>query len=249
MRVRIFEALAGILVAALMLLVQAAPSHAASAMTGFCAEVACSLPGTESEAGKLDPSPPPQRLAKIELKLKIGCPHGFHWDGEECVFNRRHGEHRVECPDGMRWDGEDCVWARKAKKRGGDGCVVGYHRDGDRCVPDREREGGGGCVVGFHWNGDHCVPDRKRKVEGECSVLFGDYCAPDAQGKKKGKGCPEGTEFVNGKCRKSEFPPIEGQEGGGDDGFSCSHNDHLENGKCVPCKEGFHVEGDECVAD
>ncbi len=22
--------------------------------------------------------------------------------------------------------------------------------------------------------------------------------------------------------------------------FSCSHNDHFENGKCVPCKPGFH---------
>jgi hypothetical protein len=31
--------------------------------------------------------------------------------------------------------------------------------------------------------------------------------------------------------------------------FSCSHNDHFENGRCVPCKAGFHVEGDECVRD
>jgi hypothetical protein len=88
-------------------------------------------------------------------------------------------------------------------------------------------KGGGGCVGAFHWNGHQCVPD--------------------GQGNKKAKGCPEGTEFINGKCRKSEFPPIEGQEGGG--GFSCSHNDHLENGRCVPCKQGQHVEGDECVAD
>jgi len=31
--------------------------------------------------------------------------------------------------------------------------------------------------------------------------------------------------------------------------FSCSHNDHFENGRCVPCQLGFHVSGDSCVAD
>ncbi|RUU14259.1 hypothetical protein EOD23_01675 [Mesorhizobium sp. USDA-HM6] len=224
MKTSIFTMLAGMLVVALMLLVQAPQSYAASATTGVCDETACLLPRRESEVGQLNQAHPLQRLAKIELNLTIGCPHGFHWDGEECVSNRK--QDRFECPDGLHWNGDDCVPDREGKKRGG-----------------------GGCVVGFHWNGDHCVPDRKRRGEGECSVLFGDYCVLDGEGKKKARGCPEGTKFVNGKCRKSEFPPIEGQEGGGGDGFSCSHNDHLENGRCVPCKEGFHVEGDECVAD
>ncbi len=229
MRNLVSAALAGLSVMAFMSFTQPTQSWATPAVAGSCEEATCLLPAQESGAGEQGQVSP--RLAKIELNLTIGCPHGFHWNGEECVFGRKHREDRVECPDGMRWDGEDCVRDRKARKRGGGGCVVGHHWNGDRCVPYRGRKGGGGCVVGFHWNGDKCVPDR--------------------QGKKKGGSCPEGTEFANGKCRKSEFPPVEGQGGGGgeDDGFSCSHNDHLENGKCVPCKEGFHVEGDECVAD
>lgn len=45
--------------------------------------------------------------------------------------------------------------------------------------------------------------------------------------------CPEGQNFNpnTGNC------------------FSCSHNDHFENGRCVPCQQGFHVSGDSCVAD
>jgi hypothetical protein len=31
--------------------------------------------------------------------------------------------------------------------------------------------------------------------------------------------------------------------------FSCSHNDHFENGRCVPCQLGFHAQGDACVRD
>lgn len=204
MRNLVSAILAAMSVMAFMAFAQPARSWAAHTKPAQCQEAACLLSTPESGAGERGQVFP--RLAKIELNLTIGCPHGFHWDGEQCVFGRKHGEDRAECPDGMRWNGEDCVRDRKAGKRGG-----------------------GGCVVGYHWNGEECVPDR--------------------QGRKKGRNCPEGTEFANGRCRKSEFPPVEGEGGAGDDGFSCSHNDHLENGRCVPCKEGFHVEGDECVAD
>lgn len=138
----------------------------------------------------------------------------------------------VGCPPGFSRDGEDCVLLLKNRTDRAE-CPDGMRWNGEDCVRDRKagKRGGGGCVVGYHWDGEECVPDR--------------------QGKKKVRNCPEGTKFANGKCRKSEFPPVEGEEGGGgqDDGFSCSHNDHLENGRCVPCKEGFHVEGDDCVAD
>ncbi|MBN9236362.1 MULTISPECIES: hypothetical protein [Phyllobacteriaceae] len=136
----------------------------------------------------------------------------------------------IGCPRGFLWDGEDCVLRLKNRTDRAE-CPDGMRWDGEDCVRDRKarKRGSGGCVFGYHWNGEECVPDR--------------------QGKKKNRICHEGTEFANGKCRKSEFPPVEGEGGAGDDGFSCSHNDHLENGRCVPCKEGFHVEGDECVAD
>lgn len=203
MRTSIFAAVAAISVLALMSLIQAPRSYASSAVTA-CGEAACPLVETVSGHGILDPVDPLRRLAKIELNLTIGCPRGFHWEGDECVLGRKHK--RVECPQGLHWNGDRCVPDRKAKK-----------------------SGGGVCVVGFHWNGEECVPD--------------------GRGQKKARGCPEGTEFIRGKCRKSEFPPIEGEGQEGGEGFSCSHNDHLENGTCVPCKEGFHVEGDECVAD
>lgn len=107
-------------------------------------------------------------------------------------------------------------------------CSHNDHFENGECVP---------CKEGFHQEGDECVPDAKKKKS------------------RKQKSCPAGTEFRNGKCRKSEFPEVEqcpeGQNPDPATGvcFSCSHNDHFENGRCVPCREGFHVEGDECVAD
>jgi hypothetical protein len=145
----------------------------------------------------------------------------------------------IDCPDGFHHEDGECVPGGKRHRRFE--CPEDFHWDGDECVPDWKRKknkGGGGCVVGFHWNGHRCVRDRdeQQKGGGGCVVGFhwnGHKCIPDG-GQKKTKD-------------NNEFPPIEGQEG--DEGFSCSHNDHLENGKCVPCKAGFHVEGDECVAD
>lgn len=109
-------------------------------------------------------------------------------------------------------------------------CSHNDHFENGRCVP---------CKAGFHEEGDECVADVKKKKT------------------KKKQACPAGTEFRDGKCRKSEFPEIEncpeGQNADPNTGvcFSCSHNDHFDaaRGKCVPCRQGFHVEGDECVAD
>jgi hypothetical protein len=88
----------------------------------------------------------------------------------------------------------------------------------------------------FRREDGECVRKRKEnKGGGGCVVGLrwnGHKCVPDGKGKKK---------------TRNEFPPIEGQEDDG--GFSCSHNDHMENGRCVPCRKGFHVEGDECVPD
>lgn len=106
-------------------------------------------------------------------------------------------------------------------------CSHNDHFENGECVP---------CKIGFHQEGDECVANVKKS-------------------KKTNKSCPAGTELVNGKCSKSEFPPIEncpeGQNPDPQTGvcFSCSHNDHFENGTCVPCVEGFHVEGDQCVAN
>ena len=75
--------------------------------------------------------------------------------------------------------------------------------------------------------------------------------------------CPSGQmSDNNGNCvpagakhRKTAMPPVdqcpEGQNMDPNSGicFSCSHNDHFENGRCVPCQEGFHVSGDECISD
>jgi hypothetical protein len=127
------------------------------------------------------------------------------------------------------------------KIRIGIDCPRGFFWDGDGCVRER-RHKRMGCPDGLRWNGDECVFKRKGKKKkggGGCVAGFhwnGNKCVPDRQGQKKKK-----TKGNN------DFPPIEGQEGGG--GVTCSHNDHVENGRCVPCKKGFHVEGDECVAD
>ena len=105
-------------------------------------------------------------------------------------------------------------------------CSHNDHFENGKCVP---------CVAGFHEEGDQCVADAKKGL--------------------KTNGCPQGMEMKNGKCKKSTFPPIEqcadGQELDPASGtcFSCSHNDHFENGKCVPCPPGFHEDGDACVTD
>jgi len=57
------------------------------------------------------------------------------------------------------------------------------------------------------------------------------------------------------KTQRQAFPPVDqcpaGQNLNPNTGncFSCSHNDHFENGRCVPCQQGFHVSGESCVAD
>ena len=57
------------------------------------------------------------------------------------------------------------------------------------------------------------------------------------------------------KAQQQAFPAVEqcpaGQNLNPNTGncFSCSHNDHFENGRCVPCQQGFHVSGESCVAD
>jgi len=57
------------------------------------------------------------------------------------------------------------------------------------------------------------------------------------------------------KTRQQALPPVEqcpaGQNLNPKTGscFSCSHNDHFEDGRCVPCQQGFHVSGESCVAD
>jgi hypothetical protein len=163
MRPSFFATLAGMLALAGVSVFQPVELHAGTPLTGACDNAPCLSQATLSQNGELDQAPPPQMLA-FEIKIRLKCPDGFRREDGECV--------------------------RKRKKN----------------------KGGGGCVVGFHWNGNRCVPD--------------------GQGKKK---------------TKNEFPPIEGQEDDG--GFSCSHNDHMENGRCVPCRKGFHVEGDECVPD
>ena len=105
-------------------------------------------------------------------------------------------------------------------------CSHNDHFENGTCVP---------CKMGFHEEGDECVMDAH-------------------QGNQT-KGCSDGMELKHGKCRKSEFPPIEqcadGQQLDPASGtcFSCSHNDHFENGKCMPCQMGFHVEGEVCAAD
>jgi hypothetical protein len=217
------------LVTAFMMFVQSPQSHAASATSGDCGAVSCLAQKAQSQAGRTDLQSRPQQLA-FKIKIEVGCPDGFHHEDGECVpWGNRHKH--FGCPDDFHWDGDECVpnWKKK-KNKGGGGCVVGFHWNGDRCVPDKKskkQQGGGGCVVGFHRVGDECVPDGG----GGCVVGFhwnGQKCVPD-------------------KRKKNGMPPVEGQQG--DEGFQCSHNDHLENGKCVPCKAGFHVEGDECVAD
>ncbi|MBK1868622.1 hypothetical protein [Taklimakanibacter albus] len=104
------------------------------------------------------------------------------------------------------------------------------------------------CPDGFRREDGECVRDRRgKKKRFECSDGFhreDGECVRDRKSKKQTRNCPEGTEFSRGKCRRSEFPPVEGEEE-----QTCSHNDHLENGRCVPCRQGFHVEGDECVPD
>jgi hypothetical protein len=87
------------------------------------------------------------------------------------------------------------------------------------------------CSHNDHFENGRCVPC-KAGFHGE-----GDECVRDVAEKKKKKekvaSCPPGQnpDPVTGVC------------------FSCSHNDHFENGRCVPCKAGFHEEGDECVRD
>ncbi|MBZ9739742.1 MULTISPECIES: hypothetical protein [unclassified Mesorhizobium] len=57
------------------------------------------------------------------------------------------------------------------------------------------------------------------------------------------------------KTQQQALPPVEqcpaGQNlnPGTGNCFSCSHNDHFENGRCVPCQQGFHVSGESCVAN
>ena len=105
-------------------------------------------------------------------------------------------------------------------------CSHNDHFENGTCVP---------CKIGFHQEGEECIVDVKNS--------------------RKTKSCPAGKEFTKGKCRKSEFPPVEScPEGQNPDPttgicFSCSHNDHFENGTCVPCQVGFHVDGDQCVAN
>jgi hypothetical protein len=132
-----------------------------------------------------------------------------------------------QCPEGQNPDPSTGVCFS---------CSHNDHFENGQCVP---------CKRGFHEetqaddNGEEqsvCVPDRRKA-------------------KANAKNCPEGMEFRNGRCRKSEFPEVEqcpeGQNPDPATGvcFSCSHNDHFENGRCVPCRQGFHVEGDQCVAD
>lgn len=197
MKTSLFRLLAIALAMAGITIFQPTGLHAATPLTGVCDQASCLSQETERQGDKPDQAP--QTLA---FKIRIGI------DG-------------IDCPPGFFWNGDECVFKRKGKKRkGGGGCVAGFHREDGECVQNRKgkKKGGGGCVVGFHWNGHKCVPNGQ------------------GQGKKK-----------KTKGGNNEFPPIEGQEGGG--GMTCSHNDHVENGRCVPCKKGFHVEGDECVAD
>ncbi|WP_164768845.1 MULTISPECIES: hypothetical protein [unclassified Mesorhizobium] len=106
------------------------------------------------------------------------------------------------------------------------GCPDGFRKEDGECVRDRRgKKRRFECPDGFHRQDGECVRDRRGK-------------------KNQARGCPEGTEFRRGKCRESEFPPVEQEEE-----QTCSHNDHLENGRCVPCRQGQHVEGDECVPD
>ena len=115
------------------------------------------------------------------------------------------------------------------------------------------------CSHNDHWENGTCVPCKPGSHEETQADDNGEeqrVCVENVRKKEtKSKKCPQGTEFKNGKCRKTEFPPIEecpdGQNPDPVTGvcFSCSHNDHFENGVCVPCKQGFHVEGDACVSD
>jgi hypothetical protein len=110
------------------------------------------------------------------------------------------------------------------------------------------------CSHNDHFENGECVPN-KNKNKNKKKNENNNNNKTNEKKKKKVNTCPQGTEFRDGQCQKSEFPEIEqcpdGQNLDPNTGacFSCSHNDHFENGKCVPCKEGFHVEGDQCVAD
>ena len=139
------------------------------------------------------------------------------------------------------------------KKKKGKACPDGLTRDSKtgKCFNP--------CSHNDHWENGTCVPCKPGSHEETQADDNGDeqnVCVENVK-KKQGqsKKCPQGTELKNGKCRKTEFPPIEQcPEGQNPDPvtgvcFSCSHNDHFENGTCVPCKRGFHVEGDACVAD
>ena len=102
------------------------------------------------------------------------------------------------------------------------------------------------CPPGSVWNGRLCssCPADRVVSNGQCV------------------SCNPGTHAENGQCLADALPiggagganvqPCTPDQRRGPDGicFSCSHEDHFDaSGQCVPCRPGFHVQGDACVRD
>ena len=216
-------------------------------------------------AGALPPTPPPPPQparancvppAFVGNDNQCHCPGGTFLQGNRCVLaacdqNQRRGPDGVcfSCSHNDHFDANGrCV-----------ACKDGFHVQGDACVPDKApsttSNGGtpnkGPCKDSNQRRGPDgvcfsCSHNDHFDANGRCVAckdgfhVQGDACVPDKAPPNTGNG---GTN--QGKCKDP-------RQRRGSDGvcFSCSHNDHFDaSNHCVPCQDGFHVEGDACVSD
>lgn len=134
------------------------------------------------------------------------------------------------CPTGQKWNGTECVVIV---------CPIGYHLDGNVCVPDAPTD----CPIGQQWNGSICAPI----VCPTGQHLEGNECVDNDE-------CPVGQRWNGTQCETIVCP--DGQHLEGDICVSdippeCPTGQRKVGDECVPidCPANTHLVGNLCVAD
>jgi hypothetical protein len=155
-------------------------------------------------------------------------------DGTACTGGMILIAGKCQCPAGTQFNGRICSSGGVT----GTECPAGQHRDANgacfSCAPNRVFVMGQcvACKNGTHVEGGQCVPDKASTTGTGNGGTNGTHAGGVNQGP-----CPQPDQHrdANGIC------------------FSCSHNDHFENGRCVPnsgaqrCPKGTHLENGVCV--